>query len=235
MQAFKILFQNPFPYLTKFERLLWGFGMIGITVTFALSGFSGWLSFVASLFGLTSLIFLAKGMPISHIFMLIFGVLYAINALQYRYYGEAITYLGMTCPVTLVALITWLKHPQEGGEGGEVKISHMTSKKWAIVLSLSVLVTILFYFVLKALDTPNLIVSTVSVFTSFLAATLEVVRSSFYALGYAANDLVLIVLWILASLEDISYLPMVINFALFFFNDFYGFYSWQKRKKQQTE
>ena len=51
------------------------------------------------------------------------------------------------------------------------------------------------------LDTPNIVFSTISVTTSFLAASLTMLRSSYYALGYAMNDIVLIVLWVLASLK----------------------------------
>ena len=234
MEALKVLFENPFKYLTKFEWTLWGIGIAGVTLAFVLSGFAGVFSFIASLFGITSLIFLAKGMPISHVFMLIFATMYGINSLQFHYYGELFTYMGMTGPVTLIALITWLRHPKEDADGGEVEISHMSTKKWVAVLGITLVVTIVFYFILKALDTPNLIVSTFSVFTSCLAAILEVVRSSYYALGYVANDIVLVILWGLASMEDISYLPMVINFAMFLFNDSYGFYSWRKRQKLQS-
>ena len=41
-------------------------------------------------------------------------------------------------------------------------------------------------------------------------------RSSYYALGYAANDVVLIVLWLLASLTNSGYLPVAVNFIIFF-------------------
>ena len=60
-------------------------------------------------------------------------------------------------------------------------------------------------------------------------------RSSYYALGYAANDLVLVVLWVLASLEDPGYIPVAVNFSIFFFNDLYGFVSWRRRELRQAE
>ena len=59
-------------------------------------------------------------------------------------------------------------------------------------------------------------------------------RSSYYALGYAANDVVLIVLWLLASLTNLGYLPVAVNFIIFFFNDLYGFISWKKREVLQA-
>ena len=72
---------------------------------------------------------------------------------------------------------------------------------------LALVVTVLFYFILKALNTANLFFSTLSITTSFVASYLTFLRSPYYAIGYSANDVVLIILWILASVEDISYLP----------------------------
>lgn len=60
-------------------------------------------------------------------------------------------------------------------------------------------------------------------------------RSPYFALAYAANDLVLIWLWILAAITDISYLSVIVCFILFFANDLYGFYSWKRMQKQQNQ
>ncbi len=60
-------------------------------------------------------------------------------------------------------------------------------------------------------------------------------RSAYFALAYAANDVVLIVLWTMATLTDVSYLSVVICFAVFLINDIYGFISWSRmRKRQET-
>ena len=107
-------------------------------------------------------------------------------------------------------------------------------RQFAGLLASCVVVTVLFYRILAALDTPNLAFSTLSVITSFLAAALTMLRSSYYALGYAANDVVLIVLWLLASLTNSGYLPVAVNFIIFFFNDLYGFISWKKREVLQA-
>ena len=96
------------------------------------------------------------------------------------------------------------------------------------------LVTVVFYYILMILDTPNIVFSTISIVTSFLAAALTMLRSSYYAVGYAANDVVLIVLWVLASFENPAYIPVVVNFVIFFVNDMYGFVSWKKREVRQV-
>lgn len=72
-----------------------------------------------------------------------------------------------------------------------------------------------------------------SVATSFLAASLTMLRSSYYAMAYAANDLVLIILWSLAAIKNPVYIPVIMNFSIFFINDTYGFLSWRKRERIQ--
>lgn len=80
-----------------------------------------------------------------------------------------------------------------------------------------------------------MIFSTISITTSFLSASLTFLRSPLYALGYAANDIILIVLWVLATIENKDYLPMIICFIIFLINDFYGYISWRIMEKSQEK
>ena len=102
-----------------------------------------------------------------------------------------------------------------------------------MVLS-SAAVTTGFYFILRLLGNANLLVSTLSILTSYLACYLTFFRSPYYALAYATNDVVLIVLWILATAENIDYLPMVVCFAMFLLNDVYGFINWKRMQHEQS-
>ena len=56
-----------------------------------------------------------------------------------------------------------------------------------------------------------------------------------FALAYAANDIVLIVLWMMASISDIRYISVNVCFVAFLFNDIYGYISWQRMKNRQSE
>ncbi|MBQ9228851.1 MAG: nicotinamide mononucleotide transporter [Eubacterium sp.] len=222
---------NPFRKLNKREWLLWGVSMAVIAVSSAIAGTEGWLSTLASLVGVTALIFIAKGDVYGQVLTIVFSLLYGIVSLRFHYWGELITYMGMTLPAAVVTLITWLKHPYRDTD--EVEVARLTPKKLVAVLLLSGAVTAGFYFILKALATPNLAVSTVSVFTSFAACMLLILRLPYYAVAYAANDVVLIVLWVLASVSDRRYLPMVLCFVMFLVNDLYGFVSWRRMRKRQ--
>lgn len=75
---------------------------------------------------------------------------------------------------------------------------------------------------------------TLPIATSFLAAALMFLRNPYYAIAYMLNDIVLIVLWSLASIDNISYLPMIFCFTMFLINDLYGFYCWKKMQKDQA-
>lgn len=221
--------KNPFKNFTKKEWILWIASLFIVVLSNLLTTNFDLLTLFAALIGVTSLIFAAKGNVWSQILMIIFSILYGIISYRFRYWGEMITYLGMTLPMAVWSAITWLRHPSEGNDAEvEIRILHRTQALW-VTVSCAV-VTFVFYLILKALNTPNIVFSTISVVTSFLAAALTMLRSSYYALGYAANDIVLIVLWTLASLENPAYLPVVVNFAIFFFNDMYGFLCWKRRE-----
>lgn len=219
--------------LTKFEKCLWLVSVSVIAVSFFISGSGDVLSLIASVIGVSSLIFLARGFAFGNVLMIVFSILYGIISFTFDYYGEMITYLGMTMPMAVVSLISWLRHPYK--KTAEVAVSKLTRGKLIFTIISSLAVTVAFYFILMAFGTANLLPSTVSVFTSFAAATLTAFRCPFFAVLYAANDLVLIILWVLASIEDISYLPMIICFIMFFINDSYGFICWRRMEKRQSE
>ncbi len=221
---------NPFRDLTKFELFLWLISMAMIILSFAFSD-GGYLEAIASLIGVTALIFVAKGYVLGQILTVIFSVFYGIISFFFGYYGEMITYLCMSAPMAVMSIISWVRHPYKDSK--EVEISTISRKQLAVMAILTVIVTIVFYFLLGFLGTTNLMFSTISVATSFIAAYFTFLRSPYYALGYAVNDIVLIILWVLASMENISYLPMVMCFVMFLANDLYGFYNWRKMQKRQ--
>ena len=219
-------------YFTVGEWLLWGISVAVIVVSFCLFDRESYLTLAASLIGVTSLIFAAKGNPISQVLMVVFSILYGIISYTFAYYGEMVTYLGMTMPMAVLALISWLKNPFEGNRS-EVKVNAISKKEVAFMWVLAAVVTVVFYFILRFFHTANLLPSTLSVTTSFVAVYLTFRRSPYYALAYAANDVVLIVLWVMAALSEVRYLSVVVCFVAFLVNDLYGFISWRRMGKRQ--
>ena len=219
-------------YFTGFEIGLWMSSVIVIIFSYIFFDGKDILTFIASIVGATFLIFNAKGNPIGQFLTIVFSIMYGIISYRFAYYGEMITYLGMTMPMACFALISWLKNPYKNNKS-QVKVNKLSKNEYILMFVLTVVVTIVFYYILKIFNTANLIFSTLSVTTSFIAVYLTFKRSSFFALAYACNDIVLIILWILASLKDNSYLSVVICFVVFLVNDLYGFVSWIKMGKHQ--
>lgn len=223
-----------FHYFTKGELTLWGISIAFIALSFFIFDRTNFLTLAASLIGVTSLIFNAKGNPFGQFLMVLFSMLYGIISYNYAYYGEMITYLGMTAPMAVFALISWLKNPYHGNTS-EVKVNRLCRQEIIFMSILTIFITFVFYFILDAFHTANLLFSTLSVTTSFAAVYLTARRSAFFALAYAANDILLIILWSLAAASDLSYISVTICFFLFLANDIYGFYNWLRiQKRQQT-
>lgn len=221
-----------YSYFTKEEILLWSISMLFILSSFLIFDRENYLTLVASFIGVTSLIFCAKGNPFGQFLMVIFSFLYGVISYTFAYYGEMITYVGMTAPMALFSLISWLKNPYDGKKS-EVKVNILKRREIIFMLILTIFITFIFYFILKAFHTTNLIPSTASVTTSFIAVYLTFRRSPFYATAYAANDIILIILWLIASFSNSSYFSVTICFVVFLINDLYGFINWSKMQKRQ--
>ena len=219
-------------YFTKTEKLLWLSSCLIIIVSFLIFDRESYITLSASLLGVTSLIYNAKGNPFGQLLMVIFSLIYGYISYSFSYFGEMITYMGMTGPMALFALISWLKNPYEGNRS-EVRINTISKKEAVCMLVASAFVTGMFYFILEYFDTANILFSTLSVTTSFIAVYLTFRRSPYFALVYALNDVVLIILWVLATKEKVSYMSVVICFVIFLVNDIYGFVSWKRRKTEQ--
>lgn len=201
-------------YFSKGEIALWVSSVLMIISAFCVFDRTNYMTLCASLIGVTSLIFNAKGNPFGQLLMVVFSLLYGIISYTFSYYGEMITYLGMTMPMAVFALISWLRNPYNGNTA-EVKVNDISKRENIYMWIGTFVITFIFYFILGYFNTSNIIPSTLSVTTSFLAVYLTFRRNPYFALSYATNDIVLIVLWVLASMSDIKYISVVVCFIAF--------------------
>lgn len=201
-----------------------------VTISYFLSNDTEVLNLIATIIGVTSVIYVSKGFVVGEMLSIIFSVLYGIVSIKFRYYGEMISYLFLASPMSVIAIVSWLKNPYKDSD--EVKVGGVNKKHILPLILSSICVTIIFYFILKHFNTKNLIISTISILTSFVAAYLTYLRSEHYAVAYGLNDIVLIVLWVLATIENISYLPVIFCFIMFLVNYIYGYMNWVRIKKR---
>lgn len=230
----KRMFDKLTGYFTLGELILYFTSVTLIITTYLLWNSGSVLTLCASIVGATMLILNAKGNPIGQVFAIIFSILYGIISYSFSYYGEMITYLGMTGPMALFALISWIRNPYNGNHA-QVEVNKLSVKEFVFMSVLTLAVTFGFYFILDSFNTANIIPSTISVTTSFAAVYLTFRRSKYFALAYAANDVVLIILWVLASMSNRSYLSVVVCFVMFFVNDLYGFINWHRMSITQSK
>ncbi len=221
-------------YFTGAEIIIWSVSSAVIILSFCIFDRENYLTLLASMVGVTSLIFIAKGNPAGQLLMVIFSSLYAVISYNYSYYGEMVTYLGMGAPMAVFTFISWLRNPYKDNKS-EVKVNSLSKIDFVLMIVLTVLVTQLFYYILKFFNTANLVPSTISITTSFLGVYLMFRRSPYYALAFVLNDIVLICLWILASFDNIQYISVTVCFAAFLVNDMYGYLSWRKMKVRQNQ
>ena len=151
-------------YFTTQEKALWLASVGAIVASFFLLEGKEYLTLTASLIGITSLLFNAKGNPVGQALTVVFSLIYGYISYACAYYGEMITYLGMTAPMALLALISWLRHPFQGNRA-QVQVNKISRREHVFMWLLTAAVTAAFYFILKALGTANLLPSTVSVTT----------------------------------------------------------------------
>ena len=93
-------------YFTLFERCLWLCSIALITVSFLIFDRSSYISLAASLIGVTALIFCAKGNPAGQLLMIVFALIYGYISFTFAYYGEMMTYLGMSMPMAAFSFIS---------------------------------------------------------------------------------------------------------------------------------
>ncbi|WOO86903.1 nicotinamide riboside transporter PnuC [Mollicutes bacterium LVI A0039] len=214
--------------LTFKELALWVTSITVIVLSNLFISDTDMILTITSCIGVSALIWIAKRNLLGQVLQLIFCIAYGIISFNNMYYGEFITYVFMTGPSALITLIIWSKNCAE--DGVDVEITSM--KTITIVGLAAVVTTFIMYYILVYFNTASIVLSTISITTSVFAAMLMMYRSKFYAIAYAANDIVLICIWGLASIQDIQYISLVFCFIIFFINDLYGYYSWEKAEKQ---
>ena len=85
-------------YFSRFEIFLWCFSICLTIISFTIFDRENYIMLIASVIGATYLIFNAKGNPIGQVLLIVFSILYGIISYTFSYYGEMVTYLGMSTP-----------------------------------------------------------------------------------------------------------------------------------------
>ena len=176
---------------------------------------------------------LAKGKNLGQVFGIVITILYSIVSFNNKFYGEVIIYLFMMFPMYIIGIISWFRHKNK--ETDSFEVNKISKKEWIIVAVIFIAVFVGIYYLLKAFNTNELVVSTISVLASLFAIYLQIRRSRFSFSFYMINDIILMVLWGIPVISgNMILLPMFLNPIINFINDSYGFYNWRKLENQQN-
>ena len=226
----KIIFKN----WNLFEIIFLFLSVVGLSLCFAFTPDRSWFSYVVSIVGVISVLTVAKGLVVAPFINIVYNVLYAVISIFQHYYGEAIIYIGLMIPISIASIVVWLRNKNKDNTA-VVKINKIHGMEYLYLSIATAVATVAFYFILQALNTSELIISTISLITSAVASYLMLRRCSYYALGFIANDIVLIVLWSMVVIKSgIQFLPSTISFAIFLINDIYGFVHWKLEERKQN-
>ena len=222
-----------------YEHLMLGIGWIIIIIGFILGAEKNYFSLIASIYGIFTVLCNAKGLFYAPIVGIGYCILYIIVSISQKFWGEVIIYALVEFPMCIALIVTWLRNRNKD-DRSFININRIKWKECLILFISIIPLTFGFYFLLKAFNTNELIISTISLITSLIAEYLLIRRSKFYAIGYMANDIVCIVLWSFAiSSSSIALLPTLLYFCFTFINDLYGFINWlileRKQKSQSVE
>ncbi len=217
--------------LKWYDYLLLAISITPIIVMFSLYPGNYW-SLASSLTAVISVLFISKGLVIGQVFSLMYAIAYGVTGFISGYYGETIVEITMMFPLNVASIIVWYRNRYKGG--AVVKVGHMSPKSWLILATSTITILVSFFFILRAINTQNLIVSTLSIATSFAATYLCVKRSPYYAAAYMLNDIVLIILWSIELNNSHEYITLLISSIVLFINDLYGLYNWLRMRNSQN-
>ena len=77
--------KSSFKNLNSFEKRLWLLSLIVVTISFLIFRSENFMTLIASLIGVTALIFVAKGDVLGQILTIVFSLLYSLISFGFAY------------------------------------------------------------------------------------------------------------------------------------------------------
>ena len=219
--------------LNLFELLYLIFGTLIVVVCFIFTPEKNWLVLVTAVLGVVAFFSVAKGYFIAPILNIIYSGLYIVMALTQKYYGEIV--LSCLCILlNIFAIVSWFKNRNKEDKN-IVQVNDLKWQEYVAVIVSAALLTVGFYYILRAIGTAQALTGAISMILSLSAEYLALRRSNWYALGYILNDVTVMVLWCFTlSGSGLEFLPTILSFGVYFVNDVYGLINWNLLKHKQA-
>lgn len=215
------------------DLILLLFGLISIIVV-AIFTMPSWYLIVNSILAFTCVFTQAKGKVITQFIALIWSAFYIYIAFTQNLWGEVIINLCVVVPMYIYGIINWIQNKDENAN--VVKISELSKKELILVGFSYIPIFVMVYFLLQALNTVQLISSTLS-FTFLLPALYLLIRRSKYnVFAFLIQDIIFSILWISVVMEGKpDYWLMAVNIFIQIIYDIYAIIEWNKLEKKQKQ
>jgi len=227
---------NYFRNWNKFERVLLALAFT-VPVTLGIIFQSSLLQIGASSITMIASLLFAKARIEGYLLSLIGMILFGMVAFDNRLFGEVGVLLFFGLPAMIAGFISWSKALKKGEDNKPAKIQiRKTSSKEILILALICgIMGIGLYFLLAAINTNLLLLSTISVVCTVFGTILMVRRSHLGTFGFALNDISNIMLWLMIVLMgDSTAIVMIVQPILLLVNNTYGIFEWRKLFKIQA-
>lgn len=195
---------------------------------------SAWYVYVSTLLGLVYVFTQAKGKVITMFLGVVYFCFYIYVSCTQKYYGEALVYITSMMPLYIYGIIHWLRHRDKVDNVVLVR-NNLSKKEWLISSGCFAVVSVGVYFLLRALNTSQLLISTLSFLTILPSVYLLVRRCKWNQVSFFINDLFAITLWLLLALQNSAFYPMFIYHIFQIAYDIYGLIVWIKLEQKQKD
>lgn len=194
-----------------------------------------WYLMLNSIFAILCVFTQAKGKIITQFLGLTWSLFYIYIAYIFHYYGEVILTIVVVIPMYIYGIVHWLKNKKKDSDTVIIR-QKFSSSEWIVILIGLAVAFVLIYFLLKYLNTAQLLTNTISFIVLLLAMYMLVRRHKWNLVPFLIQDLINPLFWIPVIVAgQTGYVIMLIHLLFQIIYDSYGIIEWNKKAKAQKE
>ena len=188
-----------------------------------------WISLGAAVTGVICVILTGKGKRSSFIFGVVNTVLYAIVAMEAKYYGEVMLNLIYYLPLNFVGFVAWKKHMND--ESGEVIKERLNLKQSAVIYAITAIAIVIYGYILKRLGGNLPYIDSMSTVISVVAQILCLKRLMEQWVLWIVVDVVTVIMWAINFINGGESIATLAMWSIYLVNAFIMFFHWYREAK----
>ena len=188
-----------------------------------------WISLGAAVTGVICVILTGKGKRSSFIFGVVNTVLYAIVAMEAKYYGEVMLNLIYYLPLNFVGFVAWKKHMSD--ESGEVIKERLNLKQSAVIYAITAIAIVIYGYILKRLGGNLPYIDSMSTVISVVAQILCLKRLMEQWVLWIVVDVVTVIMWAINFINGGESIATLAMWSIYLVNAFIMFFHWYREAR----